>query len=397
MGYNLQSDALVSKLSDSPLYASIAHLVRRRAGALGAASLARDRVREDPVVRFADLLLWYFDRVRDTSIPMHNACLANAVRYLRLKATLTRVLALLNREGVPVVLLKGIALAEKLYDDAVLRRTGDIDLWVQPNDLQRAAGSLEDAGWALRRRADEAETWTLAASARLDDDWQMGEWVFHNQREPPYHVSLDLHIHLVPYVWYRVPYAIPEREIWDAARPLDLFPERAFELSDAHNLIYLCVHLAQHGMASLTWLLDVDQYVRRLAADPDWTWDPFLDCCRRWRVRSAVFHAFVFCRWLYGTPLPAGVVAALDPGPLARARVAWLLKPEHLVQDPPRSWGQRYPTLVKIALADRLVEIGRTFRMVVLPTAQWREHRYGSRVPLWRHWAHVVEVAARGD
>jgi hypothetical protein len=366
--------------------------LRRRAQALEISSLARERVSDDPVVRFTAPLLWYFDRLDDPSLPLDSACVHNARRYIYLRQALETVLIALAADGVPVILLKGIVLAEALYDDPVLRRTGDIDLLVQRSDLQRTVRCLEALGWRLKNADSAAEARRMMVPDYVAEDWQRGEWTFQDDAG----ISLDLHIHLVPSVWFRIGYTLAEDEIWAAAVPAAVFPELAHEMSGAHTLIYLCVHLARHGIAPLTGLLDVDQYVRRLTAGEAWNWDDFLACCERWHVRSAVYHAFDFCRWLYGTPLPDRVMDRLDPGAVARARVTSVLRPRHLVRDSGLSLGQRYPTLVKVALVERPADIGKMLKTTAFPNARWREVRYGKRVPIWRHWAHVVEVIAGG-
>src|ERR1700746_3766744 len=49
---------------------------------------------------------------------------------------------LLEKEGIPTILLKGTALAETVYDNPVLRHCHDIDLLIRDQDMSRAVSLL---------------------------------------------------------------------------------------------------------------------------------------------------------------------------------------------------------------------------------------------------------------
>lgn len=59
-----------------------------------------------------------------------------------------QLLALLDDHGIPCVILKGAA-ADMSYPHPVLRSMGDIDFLVKREDLEKAAGILEDNGFIL--------------------------------------------------------------------------------------------------------------------------------------------------------------------------------------------------------------------------------------------------------
>jgi hypothetical protein len=60
---------------------------------------------------------------------------------------LARLLTELKAVGIPVMLIKGRGLAERLYDDPAERLSTDIDLLVHPADLKRAGDVLEKADY----------------------------------------------------------------------------------------------------------------------------------------------------------------------------------------------------------------------------------------------------------
>jgi len=95
-------------------------------------------------------------------------------RFLRLGASLkldeigVGVAEELSRQKIPVTLLKGSALARRLYADD-FRAHDDVDLLVAPNDGERAAAVLEQLGFERTGEAGYAEPWVrLADGATID-------------------------------------------------------------------------------------------------------------------------------------------------------------------------------------------------------------------------------------
>jgi len=74
--------------------------------------------------------------------------LASAASNNRLYQHLEQVLASFNREGIPVILLKGIHLMDTLYPERAMRTVGDIDILVQPDDKKKATRAMAGLGYA---------------------------------------------------------------------------------------------------------------------------------------------------------------------------------------------------------------------------------------------------------
>ena len=72
----------------------------------------------------------------------------NTIRNMRYYGDLRRLLSALKPEGIPLILLKGIFLAEAVYGDMGLREMSDIDVLARPADLARIAGILTGMGYA---------------------------------------------------------------------------------------------------------------------------------------------------------------------------------------------------------------------------------------------------------
>ena len=95
------------------------------------------------------------------------------------------------------------------------------------------------------------------------------------------------------------------------------------------------------------------------------------------------------------TPLPDSIIKHLDPGWLARFRVKILISSESILADR-ASVGKYYPTLVKLALIDRLPFIFITLIKLIFPAKAWSEYNLSGQSML-AHWLNVFRVAKRGD
>ena len=135
----------------------------------------------------------------------------------------------LTAAAIDVVVLKGLPLGERLYHDAFVRCSADIDLYVPAAQRERAAMTLRWLGW---RPVDGLAPW--------HQSWSMGR--------PEYH--LELHSLLVSDHLAHV----------DAPAPLVGHETVAGVDLPVHvgDFVapYLAVHLATHQLPPLLWCVD---------------------------------------------------------------------------------------------------------------------------------------------
>lgn len=221
---------------------------------------------------------------------LESAARSNSLAALTQKAETRRLLAAMEAEGVPVLLLKGWPLGEELYGSAALRHAKDIDILVAPEDVARAERVLEAAGYAGDRAAaegrgrKEASFLNPAAGTEVELHWR----AFNHRRLPglaPAAAGLRR--------WCGGGWSVP---IPGAER----------------NLIYLALHGGEHGWERLKWLLDIRHWLgTRTALEAG----AMLAAARRDGAVRAVAVALRLAHGLLAAPLPAGLP---PPGPRER-------------------------------------------------------------------------------
>ncbi len=195
----------------------------------------------------------------------------NALRFHELG----RVLGALAGAGMPVLALKGAALAESLYDNVALRPMSDVDLLLHKADLPRAVSLLGELGYRAEWR--EAQ-----AGLGLEYESQV------ELRGPEPDWAVELHWHLLDAAYYID--RLPEARLWEEAVPIRLAEREVLAFRPEATLVHLAAHyVLHHGGHGLLWLHDLAQLLRHVQADPaadPWAvnWDGALALAGRWQL-----------------------------------------------------------------------------------------------------------------
>lgn len=208
---------------------------------------------------------------------------AQIAQGLKTKRLTLQVLDALAREGVVPVLLKGHALALRLYPEQSLARPStDVDVLVTEADVPRAARALE--GMGLVRHDDPG----------LAD-------VF----EEHHHLSFSGPAGVVE-VHFRAILGSGGGAFDDAAlqvrtRDFSLDGRKARLLDAEDEFLYLATHAANHAFLRVSWLLDLQRYLAHAAG---FDWARMADRSRRAGFHVSVATALGLTERLLRAPLP---------------------------------------------------------------------------------------------
>jgi hypothetical protein len=242
----------------------------------------------------------------------------NAV-LLRRTAELAAELA---KEGIPVILLKGLHLARFVYAEPALRSMTDIDLLVPRERLAEAERIFLSLGYGPLPRPDLEEY--TARSNHLAKLHKPGapvlelHWTIELPTSP-FHIDLD--------------------GLWARARATELQGVTVFLLAPEDLLLHLALHESyHHGFAwsALKGLVDLDAVVVRHAAELDWT--VLAKRANTWGASGFIYTTLRLVKEILGTPIPTATFEALrhDPGDEAVIEAArqHVLSPELKLPEP---------------------------------------------------------------
>ena len=181
------------------------------------------------------LLLSYFKSVhvdvpRQTIAALQQQNLRAAANSMLIVRALHELFAV-DCGALTWVTLKGVVVAEQLYGDLALRPAHDLDLLVREAEFEAAVQRLQDQGYQLSRRFDEALQWSFRhpeTALAVDLHWGL----------PPRQVHLNSDL----FIARRVEYALRGQNV-STLSPVDTF-------------LVACVNATKEG-----WLPSVHQFV----------------------------------------------------------------------------------------------------------------------------------------
>jgi hypothetical protein len=239
---------------------------------------------------------------------------------------LGHILVALQQAEIPVVVLKGAALACTLYPEIGLRPMVDIDVLVRHQDVERAIGCVRHLGY----RSLFSGRYPVGLHVAL--------------KEGPYQIVVEFHWTLISSAQNRrtpsVEWFWEQTEWWpgwdnwngDSNAAERIKPSVAVHaprcLTPVAHLLYLATHLvAQHGGegAQLLWFYDLHLAVGQWGTALDW--DELLAQAHRLRKESALSTALQITHRYFDTPaIPPQILTAqsrVRPGYLTTPRVAY--------------------------------------------------------------------------
>jgi hypothetical protein len=149
-----------------------------------------------------------------------------------------------ERNGIPMIVLKGPAVGVVAYGDPTLRRFGDLDLFVQRSNLAAAKGLLAASGFS-------ADYPAATEAALIREGTALG---FSNA-----HVKIELHWSMFSAKWRC---DLDPDLLFAQSRLVACLDQHLRVLGPDHLFVYLCAHNTRHEWQLLRWVCDIAQLAR---------------------------------------------------------------------------------------------------------------------------------------
>jgi hypothetical protein len=255
----------------------------------------------------ARALVRRFETVAPDAVPaaaaaaLRRGLMVSSFRLGYLEERLNDALSALGQAGIPVVLLKGAALAVAVYRSFEERPMADIDLLVRREDAQRAQELLLGAGW--RRPACDR---SLAADERV---YEVHQHLPPLEDERGTETGLELHTDLFG---AGHPFAELTRGVWRDARSVRLDDAEVLVPSPVHLFVHCCVHFAWSHMGRQgAWRTFRDLHALR---DHDAVpWAEIVAEARRTNATTSCYWTLRLARDLSCLDVPDEVLKQLAP------------------------------------------------------------------------------------
>ena len=177
---------------------------------------------------------------------------SSALSSLRLTGELISLTRILEAAGVPVLALKGPALAVRAYGDVALRPQNDIDLLIHRRDIDRALSALAPASYAPVKALGAGQE---AAYREVE---------YHHALAGASGLSVELHWGIIK---RQFGLKVAEDFWWTDPHLVSLGGTQVRALSNEATLVYLAIHGTKHEWHHLRWIGDIAGVARLTPMD----------------------------------------------------------------------------------------------------------------------------------
>lgn len=216
-------------------------------------------------------------------------------RNMKRFGRLQEVLRAFSRNEIPVVVLKGAALANLVYSHMGLRPMADVDLLVQEKDLLQVEQLLVSFGFQANEHSHSKE------------------WYRKNHHHvvpyfsPDGSLVIEVHRRLI---CLDAPVDIPNHELWERSCPADITKTSCRVLSPEDLLIHLSLHLAVDAyIGKLRVMYDLAETIE--VYQQEIAWDILLDLAQGYQISKYLYYAFEMAKETVNADVPARVLDAL--------------------------------------------------------------------------------------
>lgn len=225
---------------------------------------------------------------------LKQAYLQNAASNTRIYHESAKVLKALNDNQIPVIALKGLYLAEKIYRDIALRPMQDIDLLVKKKDLLEAGNLLLSLGYVQR-----SPSWDVLVNNAHHLP------AFFNKTGA---VVIELHWDLIDLVR---PFEIDLEGIWERANTISINGVEVKALSVEDSLLYLSLHASFHHGYQIGLRSFCD--IARVISQSDIDWERLRQRAIEWRAVRSLYLILYFTQKLLKVEIPDDFMLSLKP------------------------------------------------------------------------------------
>ena len=228
----------------------------------------------------------------------------NATKNTLIFEELGKALEAFKKSGLRVIVLKGAALAEKVYGNIALRPMSDIDLLVKEEDMMNVNEQLKTLDY---RPID----------ASVDDIDFSSTYLTTLDYRTPEENSPSFHIH-----WHFVNSTIPNESyirnikidnIWRDAEETRIADVETLVMAPHHLLIHLSEHALRvtHSLSKLSFLCDINEAVNFYQERLDW--GQLIDEAYTFNLEKMVYLSLFFSSKFLAAPVPEDVLSSIKP------------------------------------------------------------------------------------
>jgi hypothetical protein len=237
-------------------------------------------------------------------------------RNMRIYSLLKLIIKGFNERNIPVILLKGVALAEKVYGNIGLRSMYDIDFLVKKEDMEKVEGLLTELHCLPDLESEEGKSYH---NRYFDKERSIGIEVHWDIENTPNPFSLNI------------------QEIWERAKKIEMKGTHAFIFSPEDLILYLCLHSAYHhkfckNLITLKQICDISEVIKCYRERLDWSQVEAL--AQKYGLSKLVYSTLFIVETLLKTGIPLDRIQGLKVDSFNVEYIDLIIKERIFAHDP---------------------------------------------------------------
>jgi hypothetical protein len=205
------------------------------------------------------------------------------------------ILAELEKMGIRVILLKGIALAAAYYEDVGSRPMNDVDLLVREEDAGKTLRFLKAQGWQSTLGSNLSKPAKHIHSLDL-----------RNQE------GLELDVHWR--VFYQCSWDGADLELWDQTEDFAFKGANIRILNPTQQILHHCAHgICWNAISSIRWIVDVMKILEKRGSSVNW--ELLVSDASARNISLTMLHSLSFLKSEFHADIPVDVLNRLNQLP----------------------------------------------------------------------------------
>jgi len=309
---------------------------------------------------------------------LHNIYYSNLAHNILLSNELNKILNVFEKKRFPVVVLRGLALAQTIYKNIALRSTIDIDLLVQKKDLSRVVRALLE----LRFTSPQFGLVTKEYSTELCFFKRAGS---EGKYRP--NIYIDVHQDITSSIRLKRIIKADTEGVIRKARPVRVNGINMLVMAPEDLLLHLTL---RHCFERLIRLCDIAEVIK--SKKNELNWQSLVQKAKESRITSIMYYTLWYAQQLLEAPVPEHVLKKLMPSWWRKSMLDALLS-KAVYPDDSNSLSRTRKYFLQILMADRLIDVFLVLWTVMFPSSEWLAYYYGRPKAKKLYISHLINLS----
>ncbi len=221
----------------------------------------------------------------------------NATANARIFDDISQLLAFCQEHNIPIILLKGLSLAQELYNDLNVRPMKDADILVKESDWPVFKNILDALGFKNKNELDLLKLHQLSQTPM--------HWHLSYANDTGTELEIKFYLYDLDF-----PNFLDPNQYWQDAKSLEIKNQKTLKLSDEDEFLYLAVRMFNVRFQYLLWFNELREFLNKRK---NFDWPAFVVRAKHKNVSALAYFTLNILKESFEVDVPQGILKELRP------------------------------------------------------------------------------------